>query len=93
MFKLEERKPTLFEFEYKKKKYGVPVMDSLPFATFMRIGKKLTESDNPEEISFDEVMDLFEKYAPDVMQEIDLSQARELFMAYAQSGAVDVGKS
>lgn len=93
MFKLEERKPNLFEFEYKKKKYGIPAMDSLPFSTFMRIRKKLSESDNPAELSFDEIMDLFETYAPDVMSEIDLSQAKELFMAYAQSGGVDVGKS
>ena len=91
MYQLQERKPDLFEFEYKGKKYGVPTMDSLPFATFMRIRKKLSESDNPSELGFDEIMNLFESYAPDVMRDIDLSQAKELFMAYAQTGT-ELGK-
>lgn len=92
VFKLESRKPKMFEFEYDGKKYGVPSVDSLPFSTFMRIRKKLEESDNPSELGFDEIMNLFESYIPDVMAEIDLSQAKELFTAYASS-STQLGES
>lgn len=92
MYKLEEQKPDMFEFEYKGKKHGVPSIDSLPFSTFMRIRKKLSGSDDPGELGFDEIMGLFEQYVPDVMEEINLNQAKELFIAYAGSGSANLGE-
>ena len=95
MFKLEEAKPELFEFEYKGKTYGVPAIDSLPFCTFMRIRKKLsgTSIEDAGELGFDEIMSLFEQYVPEVMEEINMKQAKELFMAYATSGSASLEKS
>ena len=95
MFKLEEATPELFEFEYKGKKYGVPAIDSLPFSTFMRIRKKLSGSAQEDvgELGFDEIMGLFEHYVPDVMDDINLTQAKELFIAYAASGSASLGES
>ena len=93
MFKLEDRQPVMFEFEYKNKKHGIPTPDSLPFATFMRIRKKL--SDNPSEageLGFDEIMGLFEQYIPDVMETITVDQAKDLFVAYVSSGS-NLGES
>lgn len=92
MFKLEDRKPVMFEFEYKGKKHGVPTIDSLPFSTFMRIRKKLSDSEDANELGFDEIMGLFEQYIPDVMDEISLDQAKELFIAYAGSTATSLGE-
>lgn len=92
MYKLEEAKPELFEFTYKGKKYGVPTIDSLPFATFMRIRKKMGESDDAGEAGFDEIMGLFEQYAPKVMEDINLAQAKELFIAYSASGSAALGE-
>ena len=92
MFKLEEAKPEFFEFEYKGKKYGIPAIDSLPFSTFMRIREKLKGADDAGELGFDEIMGLFEQYVPEVMEEINLTQAKELFIAYAGSGT-SLGKS
>lgn len=92
MYKLEEAKPELFEFTYKGKKYGVPTIDSLPFATFMRIRKKMGESDDAGEAGFDEIMGLFEQYAPKVMESINLAQAKELFIAYSASGSAALGE-
>ena len=92
MFKLEDRNPAMFEFEYKGKKYGVPTIDSLPFSTFMRIRKKLNGSEDASELGFDEIMGLFEQYIPDVMDEIRLDQAKELFVAYASSTATSLGE-
>ena len=85
MFELADRKPELWEFTYKGRKYGIPTIDSLPFATFMRIRKKMSESGNTSdigELGFDEIMGLFEKYIPKVMESITLEQAKELFVAY-----------
>lgn len=93
MFKLEESKPELFEFEYKGKTYGVPAIDSLPFCTFMRIRKKLSSAEDAGELGFDEIMSLFEQYVPEVMEEINMKQAKELFMAYATSGSASLEKS
>lgn len=92
MFKLEEVKPELFEFEYKGNKYGIPTIDSLPFSTFMRIRKKMGESDDAGESGFDEIMGLFEQYAPEVMEDINLTQAKELFIAYSASGSANLGE-
>lgn len=92
MFKLAEEKPKMFEFEYKGKKYGVPVVDSLPFATFMRIRAKMSESEDAGEAGFDEIMGLFSQYAPSVMEEITLAQAKELFVAYSASGSASLGE-
>lgn len=92
MFKLEEAKPELFEFEYKGKKHGIPAIDSLPFSTFMRIREKLSDSDNAGELGFDEIMNLFNQYVPDVMDEINITQAKELFIAYAGSGSASLGE-
>lgn len=86
VYKLESRKPTMFEFEFEGKVYGVPAMDSLPSAVFMRIRRKLEESDNQAEMGFDEIMSLFESYVPDVMEKIDFGQAKELLVAYANTG-------
>lgn len=93
MFKLEEAKPELFEFEYKGKTYGVPAIDSLPFSTFMRIRKKLSSAEDVGELGFDEIMGLFEQYVPDVMDDINLTQAKKLFIAYAGSGSASLGES
>ena len=93
MFKLEESKPDLFEFEYKGKTYGIPAIDSLPFSTFMRIRKKLSSAEDAGELGFDEIMALFEQYVPEVMDDINLTQAKELFMAYAGSGSASLEKS
>lgn len=91
-FKLEAAKPEMFEFTYKGKKYGVPTVDSLPFSTFMRIRKKMSESSDAGEAGFDEIMGLFEQYAPKVMEEINLAQAKELFVAYSASGSAALGE-
>ena len=92
MYKLEEQKPNMFEFEYKGKKHEIPAIDSLPVSTFMRIRKKMNESVGADEAGFDEIMGLFEQYAPDVMAEIILSQAKELIVAYSASGSSNLGE-
>ena len=92
MFKLESAKPELFEFTYKGKKYGVPTVDSLPISTFMRIRKKMGEAEDASEVMFDEVMALFEQYAPKVMDEISLTQAKKLLDAYSASGSSNLGE-
>ena len=93
MYKLESRKPEMFEFEFEGKAHGIPAVDSLPFSTFMRIRKKLAGSEDAGELGFEEIMGLFEQYAPDVMSRIDLRQAKELFVAYAGSGTATLGES
>ena len=92
MFELDDAKPELFEFTYKGKKYGIPTVDCLPFATFMNIRKSMNESGNAAEAGFDEIMGLFEQYAPDLMGEITIAQAKELFVAYSTSGKTSLGE-
>ena len=94
MFKLDESKSKTFDFEYKGKVYSVPNRESLPMTTFRAIRKAISESDNSDEVLFDEIMNLFDEYVPEVMQSIDLSQAMELFKAYSTDGdGADLGKS
>ena len=93
MYKLEEAKQEFFEFTTPKgKKYGIPTIDSLPFRTWMRIREKLNDSDNVGEAGFDEIMGLFDQYCPEVMDEINLEQAKNLLMAYSASGSATPGE-
>ena len=83
MFKLESSKAKTFDFEYEGKTYSIPSRESLPMARFREIRAALADSDNSEEVLFDEIMRLFDEYVPDVMASIDLGQAMELFKAYS----------
>lgn len=91
-YHVQERKPDMFDFEYKGVTYSVPSVSSLPFKTFMRIRKKLNDSGDPNELFFDEVMSLFEEYAPEAMASMSFEEAQDVFTAYAQAGR-DLGKS
>lgn len=86
VYKLQAREPQMFEFEYKGNVYKVPAIDSLRFATFMRIRRALQDADSPEEVGFDEVMEIFDAYIPDVMSEMLMDEAKELFIAYSSNG-------
>ena len=83
MFKLEKSKAKTFDFMFGGKKYSIPSRASLPMKRFREIRKALAEADYSEEVLFDEIMKLFDEYAPDVMERIDLGQAMELFKAYS----------
>ena len=83
MYKLEGSKAKTFDFEYDGKTYSVPSRESLPMSTFRAIRKAIAESDSPEETGFDEIMKLFDEYIPEVMENIDMGQALELFRAYS----------
>lgn len=94
MFKLGDSKAKSFDFEYGGKVYSIPSRDGLPMSTFRRIRKALAESDNSEETLFDEIMRVFDEYAPDVMERIDLNQAMQLFKAYSvEDDGVSLGES
>lgn len=86
MFELQSTERDSFEFSYEGKTYTVPARTSLPMPIFRKIRKAISESNNPEEALFDEVMELFDQYAPEVMSKIDLGQAMALFQAYANGG-------
>ena len=86
MFELSESTADVFRFTYKGKEYEVPSRAGLPLSVFRRIRKAIAESDKPEETMFDEIMALFDEYIPDVMEELKLEQAVELFTAYANGG-------
>lgn len=86
MYQVKEQKAKRFSFEFDGKAYEVPARGSLPIQTFRAIRKAMAESDNAEEVFFDEVMKLFDEYAPEVMEAIDLDQAMDLFRAYATDG-------
>lgn len=83
MFKLDDSKAKSFEFEFEGKVYLIPSRTGLPMSTFRKIRKALAESDNSEEALFDEIMKVFDEYAPEVMDRIDLNQAMQLFRAYS----------
>ena len=91
MFKLEIKEPNMFEFDWKDKTYSIPAVDSLPFATFMKIRMSLK---NDAEEGFDEFMLIFEKYTPKVFNDPDfkISEASELFSVYA-AGGTKLGES
>lgn len=89
MYKLDDSKPTTFDFEYDGKVYSVPARTSLPMSTFRAIRKAIADSSNPEETGFDEIMKLFDEYIPEVMESIDMGQAMELFRAYS---SLDTGE-
>lgn len=94
MFKLEDSKAKTFDFEFEGKTYSVPSRDSLPMSTFRSIRKALAESGNSEEVLFDEIMKLFDEYAPDVMDRICLEQAMKLFQAYSlEDDGASLGES
>lgn len=86
VYKLQAREPEMFEFEYKGKVHRVPAINSLRFSTFMRIREALQGSDSPEEVGFDEIMGIFNAYVPDVMAEMLMDEAKELFVAYSSQG-------
>lgn len=86
MYELKNTERETFDFTYNGKTYSIPSRTSLPMPKFRKIRKAISESGNPEEVLFDEVMELFDEYAPDVMGQIDLGQAMELFQAYANGG-------
>ena len=82
MFKLDSR-PENFEFEYDGEVYSIPSRLGLPMARFRKIQKAITNADDKEEALFDEIMVLFEEYAPGLMDKLSLGQAMELFKAYS----------
>ena len=86
MFELSESTADVFRFTYKGKEYAIPSRASLPLPVFRRIRKAISESDNPEEEGFDQIMALFDEYIPDVMEELSFEQAVKLFTAYANGG-------
>lgn len=93
MFKLDKCTANPFEFEFEGKTYTVPNKLDLPMPVFMAIRKAIIESNDPQEALFDEVMKLFEQYVPEVMEKITLSQATELFKAYAIDEGDSLGES
>lgn len=86
MYELIDTERDTFDFSYHGKTYSIPARTSLPMAKFRDIRRAIAESDEPEETLFDEVMGLFDAYAPEVMEAIDLGQAMKLFRAYANGG-------
>lgn len=86
MYELKKSGGEAFQFSYEGKTYEIPSRTSLSMAKFRKIRKAIAESKNPEETAFDEVMEIFDEYAPDVMGTIDLGQAMSLFKAYANGG-------
>lgn len=93
MFKLEESKAKTFEFEYRGETYSIPSVDGLPLKVYRKIRKAISESDNPEEAMFDEIMGLFDEYIPDVMDVIDFEEAKTLFIAYSSGDGASLGES
>ena len=94
MFKLEKSKAKTFDFEYDGKEYSVPSVSSLPMKRFRAIREKLAESNNSAEVFFDEIMNLFDEYIPEVMDTIDLDEAKALFKAYsAENDEASLGES
>ena len=84
MFILEESAPRLWEFEFGGEVYGIPAVDSLPLSTYRRIRRAIGEAgDKADDAFFDEVMRLFDEYAPEVVDKLDLEQAKALFVAYS----------
>lgn len=83
MYQLKESNAPKFEFEFEGERYAIPSRQGLPLSTFRAMRKTINDAENPEEATFDEVMKVFDKYAPKVMKKIDLEQAMELFKAYA----------
>ena len=89
MFKLEDSKQDDFMFEFEGKTYSIPSRNSLPLSTFKAMRKAINAAKDPEEAVFDEVMKLFDEYAPEVTKKITLAQAMELFKAYANDETDD----
>lgn len=94
MFKLESGDAQSFEFEFEGKKYTIPSRLGLPMKRFRKIQKAISQSDDKEETLFDEIMGVFDEYAPDVMDKLTLGQAMELFTAYStDEDAPSLGES
>lgn len=50
---------------------------------FRKIQKAISKADDKEEALFDEIMAIFDEYAPGIMERLSLGQAMELFKAYS----------
>lgn len=95
MFKLDSGKSNVFEFEFEGETYSVPSRLGLPMARFRKMRKVLASADDQNEALFDEIMDVFDEYVPDVMRRITLEQAMSLFRAYSHDdeGEASLGES
>lgn len=82
MFKLESNKQ-VFEFEFDGETYSIPSRLGLPMPRFRKIQKAISKADDKEEALFDEIMAIFDEYAPGIMERLSLGQAMELFKAYS----------
>ena len=93
MFKLESNEQKVFEFEFDGKTYSIPSRLGLPMARFRKIQKAITQADDKEEALFDEIMAVFDEYAPGIMEQLTLGQAMELFKAYSSDDDTSLGES
>lgn len=86
MYTIEKSDGKRFEFEVDGKVYSVPMRESLPMPKFREIRKRISESDNPAEVAIDMVFELFDEYAPGVLDSLTFEQALKLVNAYSSGG-------
>ena len=91
MFVINKTTPKTFDFriEGTKKTYKVPLLDQLPMEYIKKAGMLQGGSDDD---AFEYVNDLFEKYAPGVIDSLNAEQYKALVEGYFEQSAVSLGE-
>ena len=91
MFVVEKAKTQTFDFQIQgsKKIYKIPLLSQLPMS-YIKKANKLTSG--TDEDAFEFVNELFEKYAPGVIDELNSEQYRILIESYFESNAITLGE-
>ena len=86
MYIVGKQEAQSFEFQVGDKTYSVPRRASLPVKKFREIRKRINEAEDQEEAAIDVIFDLFDEYAPGVIDSMSFEQAINLVSAYTNDG-------
>lgn len=93
MFTVTKTKPETFDFQLEgsKKTYHVPVMSSLPLAQVLRLKELNTDDPDPFDL-LAVIRDVFDEFAPGVVDGLTAEQLSILFQAYTEASGVNPGE-
>ncbi len=86
MYVVEKGESVGFQFEVDGKTYEVPRRESLPMPKFREIRARIQDADNQAEEAINAMFDLFDEYAPGVLDKMTFEQALKLVNAYSTAG-------
>ncbi len=90
MYTIAKTKPKTFDFqiEGQKKVYSVPVLRELPLETVIKADELKDDASDLEALSY--IKDIFDEYAPGVVDKLSAEQFALLFKAYTAETGNDV---